>query len=62
LLQIDCGFRPKNIRATQPTYQISEVWISPSIFLLHWADGLLGKIFGLKAQFQPVAHLRLKLV
>jgi hypothetical protein len=35
----------------------SEVWISPSIFFLHWADGLLGKIIGLMAQIRPAAQL-----
>jgi hypothetical protein len=28
---------------SQPTYQTSKVWILPSYFIPHWADGLLRK-------------------
>jgi hypothetical protein len=54
--QLEKGFRPKKNQATQPFFKSSEVWISPSSFLLHWADDLLGKLTGLKAQTQPAAH------
>jgi hypothetical protein len=42
LFQIDGGSRPRRTRRHSPTDKTSEVWITPSTFLLRWADGLLG--------------------
>jgi hypothetical protein len=53
---LESGFRPKKDQAPQPFLDSSEVWISPSFFLPHWADGLLRKLIGLKAQIHSAAH------